>query len=128
MNDLYIQMRDSVENENNRKVSIQTQVRYEYEKKEALLKSEQEKKDALAEAEVRKQKFLRNGFIIGFGVMLLFAYVFFKQRNSTRIAKQRSDELLLNILPKGNSRRIKSHRHGAGEKLCHGECAFYRFY
>ena len=49
---------------------------------------------------------MRNGFIGGFGLMLLFAGVFFVQRNrigkekkASEAEKQRSDELLLNILP-----------------------------
>lgn len=108
MNDLYIQMRDSVENDKSRKASLQTQFRYEYEKKEAVLKSEQEKKNALSKAEIAKQKLMRNGFVAGFTVVLLFAGVVLRQRNRISKEKQRSDELLLNILPQETAEELKS--------------------
>ncbi|HRG59245.1 MAG TPA: adenylate/guanylate cyclase domain-containing protein [Bacteroidia bacterium] len=99
MNDLYTKMRDSVENDNNRKNAIRTQFKYEYDKKESLLKSEQDKKDSINKAEIAKQKTVRNGFIIGFGIVLLSALIFLKQRNRIEKEKKRSEELLLNILP-----------------------------
>ncbi|MBI3260597.1 MAG: tetratricopeptide repeat protein, partial [Ignavibacteriae bacterium] len=108
MNDVYIQMRDSVQNDKNRKVSLQTKFKYEYEKKEAVLKSEQEKKDVIAAIELDRQKLLRNGFIIGFVIMLLFAGVFLFQRNRIAIEKAKSEELLLNILPEEVADELKA--------------------
>lgn len=108
MSDLYIQMRDSVENDKSRKAALQTQFKYEYEKKEAVLKSEQEKKDAISKAEIAKQKLMRNGFVAGFAIVLLFAGVVFRQRNRIFKEKQRSDELLLNILPQETAEELKS--------------------
>ena len=100
MNDVYIRMRDSVQNDMNRKAAVKTQFRYEFEKKEAALKNEQEKKDAVAKAEISKQKLMRNWFIGGFAVVLIFAGVFLLQRNRISKEKKRSDDLLLNILPR----------------------------
>ena len=71
-------------------------------------KAEQEKKDAVAKAELQKQKFVRNGFIGGFAAMVLFAGVFFAQRNKIRKGKKRSDELLLNILPEEVAEELKA--------------------
>lgn len=99
MNDLYIKMRDSVDNDNNRKNAIRTQFKYEYEKKETILKSNQDKKDSINKAEIAKQKLVRNAFVIGFSIVLLSSIVFFKQRKSIEKEKKRSEELLLNILP-----------------------------
>ena len=107
MNDLYIQMRDSIANDQNVKAAMKTQARYEYEKKEALLKSEQEKKDALAFAELRKQKLIRNSVIGGLAVVAFFLVVVFLQRNKISAAKKRSDELLLNILPEETAEELK---------------------
>ncbi|QQS28713.1 MAG: tetratricopeptide repeat protein [Sphingobacteriales bacterium] len=107
MYDLFVQMHDSVENDNNRRIAIKTQFRYEYEKKEATLKNEQEKKDALAKAEITRQKFYSYGFAGGFAVVLLFAFVFFTQRNKIKEGKKRSDELLLNILPEEVAEELK---------------------
>jgi adenylate cyclase len=108
MNDLYIKMRDSVENDNNRKNAIRTQFKYEYEKKETILKSIQEKNDSINKAEIAKQKLVRNAFIIGFSIVLLSAIVFFKQRKSIEKEKKRSEALLLNILPSEVAEELKN--------------------
>lgn len=107
MNDLFIKMRDSLVNDNNRKATIKTQFQYEYDKKSALLKSEQEKRDAVNRAEVSKQKILRNGFIGGFAALLLFSVIVWRQRNYVKAGKKRSDELLLNILPGETAEELK---------------------
>ena len=70
--------------------------------------AEQEKKDAVAKAELRKQKLVRNGFIGGFAAMVLFAGIFFAQRNKIKKGKKRSDELLLNILPEEVAEELKA--------------------
>jgi adenylate cyclase len=96
---LFIQYRDSLVNEENTRKTVQNQMQYEFDKKEALNKIEQDKRDALAQKELQKQKLVRNGFVGGFAVVLLFAGIFFKQRNRTIYEKRKSEELLLNILP-----------------------------
>jgi adenylate cyclase len=107
MNDLYIQMRDSVENDKNRKASLKTQFRYEYEKREAALKSEQDKKDILTNEKLKRQKL----FIVlwGSGFAVMFLMVGFYSWYSKKLAKEkkRSDELLLNILPSEVAEELK---------------------
>ncbi len=71
------------------------------------LKSEQEKKDVIAKTELQKQKLVRNGFIGGFAAMVLFAGIFFTQRNKIKKGKKLSDELLLNILPSEVAEELK---------------------
>lgn len=56
---------------------------------------------------MQKQKLLRNGFVGGFTFVLLFAGIFFTQRNKIKKGKQRSDELLLNILPEEVADELK---------------------
>ncbi len=51
---------------------------------------------------------MRNGFIGGFAVVLLFASVFFTQRNRISKEKKRSEELLLNILPAETAEELKA--------------------
>ncbi len=104
---LFVLHRDSVNNEEVTKKSLQTTMQYEFDKKEAATKAEQEKKDAVAQKELQKQKLVRNGFVGGFAVVLLFAGVFFTQRNKIKKGKQRSDELLLNILPSQVAEELK---------------------
>ena len=98
---LFMLYRDSLSNEEATKKSLQTKMQYEFDKKEAETKT-------LTDAELNKQKLLRNGFVGGFAVVLLFAGVLFRQRNKTKKEKQRSDELLLNILPGEVADEIKT--------------------
>jgi class 3 adenylate cyclase/tetratricopeptide (TPR) repeat protein len=107
MNDLFIRMRDSVENDVNKKAALRTLARYEYEKKEALLKSEQEKKNVIARAELKKQKLIRNSIAGGLAAVGAFLIVVFRQRNRIAKEKRRSDELLLNILPEETAEELK---------------------
>ena len=51
----------------------QTKARAEQERKEGLAKAAQEKKDAIAKEEIQKQKVVRNGFIGGLMLVLVFA-------------------------------------------------------
>jgi len=105
---LYIIARDSMVSIENTKKITQQQMQYEFDKKEALAKAEQEKKDAVAQKELQRQKLVRNGFVGGFAVVLLFAGVFFTQRNRIKKGKKRSDELLLNILPSEVAEELKA--------------------
>ena len=96
---MYITYKDSIDNEENTKKITQHEMQYEFDKKVAITKAEQEKKDALAQKELQKQKMVRNGFVGGFTIVLLFAIVFYMQRKRIGIEKKRSEALLLNILP-----------------------------
>jgi len=62
----------------------------------------------IQEQEIRRQKLVRNSFIGGFTIVLLFAGVFLSQRNKIAKEKKRSDELLLNILPAETAEELKS--------------------
>lgn len=69
-----------------------------------LLTKDQE----LKQKEISRQKLVRNGFIGGFLIVLIFGGVVFKQRNKIASAKKRSDELLLNILPEETAEELKA--------------------
>ena len=94
-----VMIKDSLRSADNSKAMMQQQVRYTFEKKEALLIAEQEKKDALASEQLRRKNLQRNASLGGFGLMLLLAMVFFTQRRRIAKEKERSEHLLLNILP-----------------------------
>ncbi len=57
---------------------------------------------------IQRQKMIRNSFIIGFAIVIIFAGIFFKQRNRISKEKHRSDELLLNILPEETAEELKN--------------------
>ncbi|MCB0534026.1 MAG: tetratricopeptide repeat protein [Lewinellaceae bacterium] len=99
---------DSIFNLEKEKKITQTAMQYEFDKKETATKAAQEKKDALAQAELKKQKLVRNGFIGGFALVLVFMGIFYVQRNKIKAGKKRSDELLLNILPEAVAEELKA--------------------
>lgn len=119
---LYVTARDSLVNKENTRKIVQQQMQYEFDKKESVARAEQERKDVIAQKEQQKHKWIRNVFIAGFAAVLLFAYVFFRQRNrisrekkiaeeERKIAedeKKKSEELLLNILPYEVAEELKS--------------------
>lgn len=105
---LFVSTRDSMHNEENTKKIVQTQMLYEFDKKEAAAKAKQEKKDLQAKEELERQKLIRNGFMGGFAVVMLFASIVFNQRNKIKKGKARSDDLLLNILPAEVAEELKA--------------------
>jgi adenylate cyclase len=108
MHELFIAMRDSVANDENKQALMSQRFKYDYEKKEALLQAEQEKKDAIAAEELRRKNLQRNAFIGGFGLMILLAGTFLFQRNRIGKEKARSEQLLLNILPEEVAEELKA--------------------
>jgi len=89
-------LRDSVFNEANTKKLVTLEMQFDFDKKEAVAKKE-----------LQYAKWVSNGFIGGFSVMLLFAVIFLYQRNRIRKGKKRSDDLLLNILPEEIAEELK---------------------
>lgn len=102
--DVYLAANDSLFN--TKKIQQIQLITFENEK--ALAQAEQEKKDALALDELEKQKLVRNGFIGGFLMLLFSSIIFLIQRNKIKLGKERSDELLLNILPEEVAEELKT--------------------
>jgi len=84
---LFVLYGDSLNNEEVTKKTLQTKMQYEFDKKEAETK-------VLTDAELKKQKLVRNGFVGGFAIVLLFAGVFFRQRNKIKKEKHRAETAL----------------------------------
>lgn len=97
---LYAQLNDTLMSQENKRQFAEMNTRYETEKKDQQI--------ILLDKDRKFQKTLRNGFVSGFAVVLLFAGVFFMQRNKISKARKRSDELLLNILPEEVADELKS--------------------
>jgi len=102
-----IAVRDSMFNEENTEKITRIEMQYDFDKKEAAEKARQEKKDAMATAAITKQRLVRNSFIGGFAIVLIFAIIFFRQRNNISKEKARSEALLLNILPAQVAEELK---------------------
>lgn len=71
---LFILYRDSLDNEETRKKTIQTQMTYDFEKKETATKAEQDKKDAIVQASLIKVKFEKY-IITGTALIILLASI-----------------------------------------------------
>lgn len=107
--------RDSINSENNQRSLIEMQYQYQYEKA-ALTDSINNAKAveiknaqiAQRDAEIKAKKNQQYGLFGGLGLMLILAVVFFTQRNSIAFEKDRSDKLLLNILPRETAEELKS--------------------
>lgn len=108
MFELHITARDSINNEENKKEVLRRQFLYDYEKKEALLIADQEKQNALNKEELRRKTLQKNISVFGLTMMVFVALVFFKQRQSIKKEKKRSDNLLLNILPQETAEELKN--------------------
>lgn len=93
---LFEAAKDSAFNQENTKKMVTMQLQFDFDKKEAVAKKE-----------LQHAKWVSNGFIGGFSVMLLFAVIFLYQRNRIRKGKKRSDDLLLNILPEEVAEELK---------------------
>jgi len=104
----HIAYRDSLFNEENAKKLTRLEMQYTFDKKEAGLQAEQEKKDVLAHEELQRQKLMRNGALIAMALLAIFAVVFLVQRNRIGKEKDRSESLLLNILPQEVADELKA--------------------
>lgn len=97
---LFVTYRDSIVNTNNTKKTVALQMNYDFDKKIEAAKVAQEKKDI-------KQRNIRNSIAGGLALALTFLFVVYRQRNKISIARKRSDELLLNILPEEVAEELK---------------------
>jgi adenylate cyclase len=99
---------------------------FDLEKKEgeiALLVKDKE----IQEIEVEKQKEIRNGFIAGFILVLIFGAFALFQRNKIKKGKKLSDELLLNILPAEVADELKEKGHADAQLIEHVTVLFTDF-
>lgn len=103
----YVSARDTLFNQDRAKKLTRVSMQYNFDKKETAARLEQEKKDALATREAQRQRLIRNILLTGAIILLIFAIVFFTQRNTIAKGKKRSDNLLLNILPAETAAELK---------------------
>ncbi len=105
--ELLLAVKDTMYNIDTDKKLGSLEFAFNLEKKESQIKLLNKDKE-IQLRELQRQKLVRNSFIGGFGVVLLFATVFFTQRNKISKEKKRSDELLLNILPEETAEELKA--------------------
>lgn len=81
---------DSIYNESNIKEITNIENQYEFEKEKESIAVAQAKKDVIQQAKTKRQKTIRNSFIIGFVLMIVFAMIIF-----INLAKIKKANLLL---------------------------------
>jgi tetratricopeptide (TPR) repeat protein len=95
----YIATRDSINSEENQKKQVQSEMNYEFEKKELAAKAEQEKKDAVVNKEKQKQRIVLF-FVLGVLILVVIFFGFLynrfkitkKQKHIIEIQKHKVDE------------------------------------
>ncbi|MBK8498341.1 MAG: tetratricopeptide repeat protein [Flavobacteriales bacterium] len=97
----YSTLKDSAFNLEKDKKIVQNTMQYEFDKKQAQARAEQEKKDI-------RQRLVRNAIIAGLVGVSIFLIVVYKQRNRIGKEKERSERLLLNILPSEVAAELKA--------------------
>ncbi|MEO8068847.1 MAG: adenylate/guanylate cyclase domain-containing protein [Flavobacteriales bacterium] len=98
---------DSIKQLENRKLVAEYQTKFETQQKEKEIEVLNLDKKVQAEA-LAKEQLRRNVLVGGLVVVLVFAIVFFFQRNRIKKGKRLSDELLLNILPEETANELKA--------------------
>jgi adenylate cyclase len=123
----YIVYRDSVYDKTKRDEFSNKQSEYEYGKKEALLKATQY-------AEMQREKTVRNFSFAGIGVLIVVAsgagYAYNRKRKDNKIIayeKQRSEDLLLNILPHEIAEELKANGEAAAQHYAEVSVLFTDF-
>ncbi len=86
----YVQVKDSIYSEENKKAQMEAEVNFEFEKKEGDLKAEQEKKTAVFETESKQQKQLIGISVIAFAILLLLSLLLLRSYGQ----KQRANKIL----------------------------------
>jgi two-component sensor histidine kinase/uncharacterized protein HemY len=90
----YVAIRDSAFSKESLQKLVGSQLQYDNEKKEAIIKAEQEKKDLLAKEEIKRQRNIRNASFAVLAAVLVFSIIALYQRNKLAREKKRSDQLL----------------------------------
>ncbi len=103
----YSTYKDTVFNEEKSIEISRMEMTYEFEKQQAIDRLESEEREAFAQAEIKRQKIFRNSLMAGLFAFILFSVLIFRQRNKVKKEKNRSENLLLNILPAEVAEELK---------------------
>lgn len=87
MYELYISMRDSIDNEETQKAAIQQQAKYEYEKAQAVKDKEHEKQLAIEQERQARQKVVTYATASGLGLVGIFLFFVMNRLRVTRKQK-----------------------------------------
>ena len=105
----YIKFNDSINNATTRKASITSEMKYEFDKKEAVLKEQQEKERELNKQKGRQSRVIIYSVGIGLMMLLIFAAWIWRSLRIVKIQKELIEEKQKEIIDSINyARRIQS--------------------
>ncbi len=88
---------DSLFNENNIEKITNLKNQYKFDKEKEVIETEQAKKDVIQAEELKRQKVVRNSFIVGFVLMIVFTFVIFRnlvqKRKANRLLFEQKEEI-----------------------------------
>jgi tetratricopeptide (TPR) repeat protein len=94
---IFVEMRDSLFNEENTRKNVSTEMQFEFDKKEAATKLEQEKREAVTQAESKKQKviiFSVCGILLLVAIFAVFAFRSYRQKQRANIEITTQKEII----------------------------------
>ncbi len=86
----YINLKDTLQNEDNTKKMTQLAMQYEFDKKQRLQEEEQKRKDAIQQERLKQQEMITYFFVAGFVLMMILVFFIYKNYRN----KQKSNRLL----------------------------------
>ncbi|WP_372754396.1 tetratricopeptide repeat protein [Mariniflexile sp.] len=75
INELAVILKDSLNSQNLKDEIVRLEVKYDYDKKAAITKTEHESKQALAKAEINRQKLIKKGAIFGGSTLFVLSFL-----------------------------------------------------
>ncbi len=97
----YITAHDSINSAEGRRAQLRSEMNYEFEKKEAVIKEQQEKERAIAEEKNRFQKIVITSVLFGLVLVVIFSLFIFRSLRTTKqqkiIIEEKQKEILDSI-------------------------------
>lgn len=120
MYDLYIQMKDSISNDEIRNESIGREYQYEYEKRQLIENAVHQKKNLLLANEIKRKKIVLGAIIAMLIALSVIAFLLFRQQ----YLKRKKDEVIFKgkqALFEKETELLKSERERARDELVHAQ-------
>jgi hypothetical protein len=89
------------------RIVIQQQLKSDFDQKTFASERERQIESIKASQDIRQEQILRNVFVVAFIVALIIAFIILVQRNRIKLEQNRSQSLLLNILPFETAKELK---------------------
>jgi adenylate cyclase len=130
----YVSLKDSMFSESKSKEIGRIEARADYDRKEAIAEANHKKELAVAEEKEKQQLIISIASVAGLIIVLLFSIFLYnrfliirKQKKVIEVEKQRSEELLLNILPAETAAELKEHGKSDARLINHVTVLFTDF-